>query len=607
MRLSRLSPLLLVPLLPQVNAHHKPPVHTAIAQRQWKPRDLIDICVDLSAVAGLASLLGVDVELCLCLKDLDLFLETNVNVKSDALGLKTALEALLRPLFDHGQHCRPMPSHAHRACKSSDPCHFDCDPGYILVGTQCVCDGCSTPSPTPRLVKSRADTVKVSVGDLLHADVDIDSKIVGTIGADIRLGSTSPAPPSDQPPSCPPPTNHDGLLALLHDILVQVGPGLQGLLQDLGTRCKCHGTPAGVDPSSSLAAVVNWSLDLGSVLASLETDLSHVNQLSSVATRLVADVDHCLGLDLDHNLADLLNHIGTASRVLLRDTNLLQVGLTTCGCTEQLLSSLLKDLHLTRRCDPAIAVTLPNIVDAQVNAGALDRPVLDVGHGLGLEPILHPARAYPIRRDLLSANTPTPTSHVEANVGLIANVNVGLGSTVSAITHKLGLDGLIYSSTSSSAPATVDALVKLVAHISTTTLHLYHILDSLGSTCQCRDIPPGSPTSDPKALINLSLGLGADINTSLNGLSNDLSLVPSLLTKVGQLTEALLMSLVPGIVSEVGVLVKYALVDTGELLHSLGLLKEGLDKCGCVDELAHSLVGIGHVKKVDKRNRFSFF
>ncbi|THU76034.1 hypothetical protein K435DRAFT_974608 [Dendrothele bispora CBS 962.96] len=110
----------------------KSATHTTIAQRQWKPNrpkhDLL--CINLSVVAELVLLLGSDAELCLCLKDLDIFLDAYANVEPDALVFRSKLAASLLPLFNkHAPHCNPVPTHAHTTCKSSDPCHFDCDSG----------------------------------------------------------------------------------------------------------------------------------------------------------------------------------------------------------------------------------------------------------------------------------------------------------------------------------------------------------------------------------------------------------------------------------------------------------------------------------------------
>ncbi|THU86482.1 hypothetical protein K435DRAFT_805065 [Dendrothele bispora CBS 962.96] len=93
-------------------------------------------------VAELVPLLGSDAEICLRLKNPDIFFDAHANVRSDAFGIRSKLTASLLPLV----------SHAHRACKSSDPCYFECDSGYILVGHQCACNGCST-LPVPRALR----------------------------------------------------------------------------------------------------------------------------------------------------------------------------------------------------------------------------------------------------------------------------------------------------------------------------------------------------------------------------------------------------------------------------------------------------------------------
>ncbi|KAJ3975659.1 hypothetical protein EV361DRAFT_462126 [Lentinula raphanica] len=157
-------------------AQHEREVFT---QRQYRPqnlssRDLIDICINLDAVVDgnpLLEGLFAGVHLCLCLKDLDIFLDTYVDL--DLLGLRTLVEAELRTFFHSQPPCKPVPAHAHRACTTEDPCSCSCDPGYTKVGDECVCPapnsvcngvcgyfphGCGgRPSALPRSVKKRVN------------------------------------------------------------------------------------------------------------------------------------------------------------------------------------------------------------------------------------------------------------------------------------------------------------------------------------------------------------------------------------------------------------------------------------------------------------------
>ncbi|KAF9465896.1 hypothetical protein BDZ94DRAFT_1296096 [Collybia nuda] len=148
-------------LFPGVNAIHrgkslaKRPSHntsparsSALAKRQYHARrDLIDLCISLDATV-LSTLLHIvdplhaDVHLCLCLQDLDIFLDTDVDALliANIIG-KERLRAILKVILDtspHSQHCS-LPPHAHRACTTGDPCAFVCDPNYIKVGNICIC------------------------------------------------------------------------------------------------------------------------------------------------------------------------------------------------------------------------------------------------------------------------------------------------------------------------------------------------------------------------------------------------------------------------------------------------------------------------------------
>ncbi|KAK0235201.1 hypothetical protein EDD85DRAFT_69506 [Armillaria nabsnona] len=133
---------------PSLVKSHKTP--RTLAQRQYhhQPRDLLDICISLDADAllkgGILSLLPLDVfaglNLCLCLKDLDIFLDTNVVVDLLDPATKSLLETRLKALINTGgEHCDVLPTHSHRVCNNRNPCHWECDSPYIQQGDQCVC------------------------------------------------------------------------------------------------------------------------------------------------------------------------------------------------------------------------------------------------------------------------------------------------------------------------------------------------------------------------------------------------------------------------------------------------------------------------------------
>ncbi|THU85139.1 hypothetical protein K435DRAFT_393273 [Dendrothele bispora CBS 962.96] len=342
--------------------------------------------------------------------------------------------------FDkHAPHCNPLPAHAHRACKSSNPCHFDCDSGYILVGHQCVCNGCSTPSPVPRALKARAassDTAKVSAADALRVDNGVgpaSKDVVNNLADGVPSGASSsdssspavpchlsepsspvftPAPLSSQPsPSSSVqlstlsslPTPHDDLRALTRNILVQFGPRVQDLLKDFGVSCGCYDGLAGHDSNDvrvSLKSIVDLSTSFGGLLANMKSNLSLVDQLLLDTTQLIANIKHCLGLNLDYDLTDSLSELLAATQALLQALDSLKDGFMTCGCAEDLLVSLPHDLHVISDSDGA----------SSQNS------------------VIHPARAYPIRRELLyqaHRDTPTSTFSVETDTKHPANDKPG--------------------------------------------------------------------------------------------------------------------------------------------------------------------------------------
>ncbi|PPQ69711.1 hypothetical protein CVT25_012974 [Psilocybe cyanescens] len=170
--------------------HARSPASSIIASRQYRvPRDLLDVCInvnanllaDASQLLGLSSLLGAlnlgaDIKLCLCLKDLDLYLDTKDQL-SALIGLlgKDTVGALITALINTSKDAKQctFPQHAHHTCNTSDPCHYACDPPYVNEGGQCVCaspniscngvcgefpQGCSSAVPRSLTKKSKAIT-----------------------------------------------------------------------------------------------------------------------------------------------------------------------------------------------------------------------------------------------------------------------------------------------------------------------------------------------------------------------------------------------------------------------------------------------------------------
>ncbi|KAF9475746.1 hypothetical protein BDN70DRAFT_935626 [Pholiota conissans] len=134
--------------------HRQSPPPNALTSRQHRvARDLLDICINANVdlAADLSHLLGsvldptnaaANIQLCLCLKDLNLYLETNDDIQAlvSLLG-KDAVAALITALINTSPDSRQctFPSHAHHTCNNSDPCHYECDANYVLEGDQCVC------------------------------------------------------------------------------------------------------------------------------------------------------------------------------------------------------------------------------------------------------------------------------------------------------------------------------------------------------------------------------------------------------------------------------------------------------------------------------------
>ncbi|CAK5262266.1 unnamed protein product [Mycena citricolor] len=185
----RLAPTLLLPFLAALLAPFSPataalshgaglhtsPTRTIARLQHHQPRSLIDICVNIPQLAvNLLNTLGLNVQLCLCLKDLDLYLETtdNVTLQNNAL---LAVNALINGDGYHVQ-CGPLPAHAKHACTTDDPCAITCLDGYVLSDDKasCVCPwgtidckgqcvsasaGCSGASPVARSLKARDEPI----------------------------------------------------------------------------------------------------------------------------------------------------------------------------------------------------------------------------------------------------------------------------------------------------------------------------------------------------------------------------------------------------------------------------------------------------------------
>ncbi|KAJ7901594.1 hypothetical protein B0H13DRAFT_764760 [Mycena leptocephala] len=163
----RLAPTLVLSslagvLVPLVHAHgsfHTSPSRSLARLQHHESRALIDVCVTIpSLVLDVASLIGANLKLCLCIKDLDIYLKTHADVTLQNNAIAEANAAINAD--GRRKTCGKLPAHAHRACTTADPCAFECDTPYIRQGDQCKCKiaGCGA-SPTARSLKSRRSTI----------------------------------------------------------------------------------------------------------------------------------------------------------------------------------------------------------------------------------------------------------------------------------------------------------------------------------------------------------------------------------------------------------------------------------------------------------------
>jgi len=139
---------------PQVLSRREHPSSSLIlSSRQHRVhRSILDLCINVnvnllpnashhSPASGPLNL-GSSIQLCLCLKDLNIFLDTNVGIQA-LIGIlgKDTVSALVTALINTSPDASKcsIPPHARQTCNSHDPCHYECDPPYVRVGDKCVC------------------------------------------------------------------------------------------------------------------------------------------------------------------------------------------------------------------------------------------------------------------------------------------------------------------------------------------------------------------------------------------------------------------------------------------------------------------------------------
>ncbi|KAJ6504158.1 hypothetical protein C8R47DRAFT_178851 [Mycena vitilis] len=149
-------------LVPLVAAHGSPhptsPSRSLARLQHSERRDLIDLCLNIpDLVLNILGLLGVHVDACLCIEDLDIYLKAHADVDLDNNAI-AAITALINAQDGGQAHCEKLPAHSTRLCSTSNPCGFQCDDGYVKNGKECDCDTACGASQMARSMKSRRST-----------------------------------------------------------------------------------------------------------------------------------------------------------------------------------------------------------------------------------------------------------------------------------------------------------------------------------------------------------------------------------------------------------------------------------------------------------------
>ncbi|KAF9465897.1 hypothetical protein BDZ94DRAFT_1306630 [Collybia nuda] len=166
---------------PNIARNSKTSVARSLASRQFKyRRDIVDVCISIDGqlFAILTGILNpelyADLKICLCLKDLNIWLDSSAEAQIliGLLGRNTVSTLLTQvltlyigtPLNPYGKTCT-LPTNARRICQVGEPCAFECEENYTRVGDTCVCEapymecngvcgdfpnGCGTQVPVPR-------------------------------------------------------------------------------------------------------------------------------------------------------------------------------------------------------------------------------------------------------------------------------------------------------------------------------------------------------------------------------------------------------------------------------------------------------------------------
>ncbi|KAJ7489362.1 hypothetical protein FB451DRAFT_1390518 [Mycena latifolia] len=519
----RLAPTLIVSslaggLLPFAAAH-SPPTRSLARLHQHQPRGpLIDICLSIPGLAvDILSLLGVNVELCLCLKDLDIYLQTtdNVTLKNNALA---DVNALIGDAPNKGK-CEPLPAHSHRGCTNANPCHYICDTGYMDRGGQCVCDspGCGA-SAAARSIKSRGITTledaqahcgKKTVCGVPHAKTDMAFECVDVTSNSESCGGCVTPHPFQSESALPTGTNcghissahicenskcvqksRRGLLGITStNPAVALGGSILGLNLD--------GTPSGA--SASTPALASMTPDLtGMIIAANALSSATLPSTGSVTSSTVQDTLNTVHAVLGSTPATLATDVDAA----VNATQTLKTAMDGCGCDDTLgglvqsVVDLLNHLlGLQKSCSGGVAPIDPsclhvdadkvlcNLLGPAVQLGPIALCLLDLGalqnlvDGLGLNAACSAGPPPPVPPP---PNSPPTCSVHDPSMapgltGVIAAANALSNATLpatgpvtsSTVNDALAPVHLVMGSTAATFPANLDAAVTATQTLKT--------------------------------------------------------------------------------------------------------------------------------------------
>ncbi|KIY69430.1 hypothetical protein CYLTODRAFT_420720 [Cylindrobasidium torrendii FP15055 ss-10] len=469
-----------------------------VSERQFHPnleqRQLLDIClhVDADVILGtnggilspVLNALLADLDLCLCLKDLNIFLSTKLAVDVqkllNSLNLNLDLSVLLNTLFQNAPPCPALPPHAARLCSNKKPCDIECKDGFVRQGDTCVCPApnqecngrCVAPgacgSAVPNSNRLRRNT-EISTLSRAKATCAEHASVCGVPGASKRAYECIDTQSSAE--SC-------GGCATPHGFapreLQSLGQNCLAAPQVAGASCRQGACVVeckdGFVPSkdstacvarrdlrrrdiiadlNSLGIDIVADIDLGSGLNKLVTDLAKALGLDSLIydgekpqgdllSAISLLIELCLRLDLNiHHIADtthsgsspvgldaIVNDILDLVESLLDGLDCFGKDVATCDSLEKIVDDILKAI------DSALALDLDNATKDLVKDTSLNLGSIDVLLNLVLK--ITAARECGSQPDLLAALNDLLHSLLKEHkrgLDLDIGLNVDIGST----------------------------------------------------------------------------------------------------------------------------------------------------------------------------------